>query len=198
MESRVLRTCLRVLLFLTSSMALFTSIRASPNSCRTAVDHALILMFSFPHSHSPYLFHLLEVKVEPPEAESSLQLRDGGQGVQEVLRWAEGRVRLGGTSLCNLCPLLVRGHEFGEKFVNHFSTEVGVVHAEDGCLDVAGSREPLDLNLNVVGTTLVQNRHYLTLLSLRLVYGGEGEGEREGEWEGGGEGNKEREGNTVN
>ena len=69
-----------------------------------------------------------------------------------------------------------------------------MVHAEDGCLDVAGSREPLDLNLNVVGTTLVQDRHYLTLLSLRLVYGRE----REGEGEGGGEGNKERGGNTVN
>ena len=52
-ESSVLSTCLRVLLFWTSSMAPFTSIRASPNSWQgqSAVSFSFPIL-SFPHTSS--------------------------------------------------------------------------------------------------------------------------------------------------
>ena len=63
-----------------------------------------------------------------------------------------------------------------------------MVHAEDGCLDVPGSREPLDLNQDIVGPPLVKYSHWLVLVTRRLGRGGrregrggDGEGREEGE-----------------
>ena len=106
-----------------------------------------------------HLLHLLELEVESPEAESGLQLGDGGQGVEELLRRAEREVRVRGPGLGDLRPLIVRWHEVGEQLLHHLPGEVGVVHAEDGRLDVPHGWEPLDLDENVVGSALVQHCH---------------------------------------
>ena len=64
-----------------------------------------------------HLFQLLKDVVEPPEAESGLELRDGGQRVQELFSRGQGDVGLGSLGLRQHRPLVVRRHEVGEKFL---------------------------------------------------------------------------------
>ena len=154
---------------------------------------SLMHTFPFPHSHipiPPYLFHLLELEVEPPQAEPCLQLWDGAQCVEELLRRAQGNVRLRGPGLRYLRPLIIRRHQFSEQLLHHLASEVGVVHADDGRLDVPGGRKPLDLDEDVVGSPLVQNCQCLALLCVRLKWGRRQE-EGGGGGGGGGEGQRE-------
>ena len=56
------------------------------------------------------------------------------------------------------------------QYLDDLLGEVRVVHAENGRLDVPRCRETLDLNLNVVGSSLVQDsQHFLLLVRDRLI-----------------------------
>jgi hypothetical protein len=49
-------------------------------------------------------------------------------------------------------------------YLDNLFVEVRVVHVENGCFDVPGSWETLDLNENVVGSALIQNSQDFILL----------------------------------
>ena len=59
----------------------------------------------------------MEDVVEPPQAEPGLELRDGGEGVEELLRGAQGDVWLGRPSLHDLGPLVSCRHQIVEEFL---------------------------------------------------------------------------------
>jgi len=72
---------------------------------------------------APYLLQALIVQLEGPELEPGREVTDGRQGEQELLRRAQGHIRVGQLGFLDLLLLLL-SWDHGQDFLEQAKTDV--------------------------------------------------------------------------